>query len=108
MASALRAKRSFLVGISPLGAPVTGGAASLVASFSFAFWSRARYPLGFDAGAAALDAVAAEAGLGPGGVAFREGAAGPTGAAGFFTMVFAGLADVGAAVPRYGTVVVVG
>lgn len=78
----------------------------MVASFSFAFWSRARYPFGFDAGAAALDGAAAEAGFAVGGVAFLGGAAALAGAVVFFATVFAAFVDDGAAVPRYGTDVV--
>ena len=67
--------------------------------------------MGFDAGAAVVDAEAAGAGfgtdLGAGGVAFRGAAAVLAGAVGFFATAFAGFAE-GAAVPRYGTVVVVG
>jgi hypothetical protein len=106
-ASALSARRSFFVGMKPF-ATVTGGAAGLVESFSLAFWSSARYPLGFDAGAAEAEVVTAEAGFGAGGVAFRGGAAVLVEAMGFFARAFAGFADDGAAVPRYGTVVVVG
>jgi hypothetical protein len=59
-----------------------------------------------------VDGVAAEAGFvtgfEAGGVAFRWTAAAVlAGAVGFFTVGFAGLLDDGAAVPRYGTVVVV-
>lgn len=63
--------------------------------------------MGFDAGTAEVEDVAVEAGFGAGGVAFRGGAAVLADAVGFFAMAFAGLADDGAAVPRYGTVVVV-
>ena len=72
----------------------------MVESFSLAFCSSARYPLGFDAGAAEVEVGAAEAGFGTGGVAFRGGAAVPVDAAGFFARTFVGLVDDGAAVPR--------
>ena len=64
--------------------------------------------MGFDAGAVAVEFAAAEADFGAGGVAFRGGAAVLVEATGFFARAFVGLTDDGAAVPRYGTVVVVG
>src|SRR5690349_19272050 len=64
IASALSAKRSFFVGMNPFEATATGGTAALVASFSLAFWSKARYPFGFEAGAGVVGVEAAGAGFG--------------------------------------------
>ena len=62
--------------------------------------------MGLDAGAAVADVVAAEAGFGAGGVTFRGAGVVLVDAVGFFTTGFVGFVDDGAAVPRYGTVVV--
>ena len=82
----------------------------MVASFSLAFWSRARYPFGFEAGAVVVGVEAAGAGFGAdfatGGVDFRGATAVLAEAVGFFATAFAGFVEEGAAVPRYGTVVV--
>lgn len=68
--------------------------------------------MGFDAGAAVVVVVAAgagfEMGFEAGGETFGGTVAVLADAVGFLTTGFAGLVDDGAAVPRYGTVVVVG
>ena len=95
--------RSFFVKI--LGASfLTGGAAGLVESFSFAFWSNAKYPLGFEAGAAAVDALVAVRGFVAGEAVLGGAVDALTDTTGFLSMGLADLTDAGAAVPRYGTV----
>lgn len=76
----------------------------MVASFSLAFWSKARYPFGFEAGAGVVGVEAAGAGFGAdfatGGVGFRGAAAVLAEAVGFFATAFASFDEEGAAVPR--------
>jgi hypothetical protein len=98
--------RSFFVKI--FGASFfTGGAMGLVDSFSFAFWSNAKYPLGFEADAAAVEVLVAVTGFVTGEAVLGGAVDVLAGATGFLSMGLADLIDAGAAVPRYGTVEVV-
>lgn len=74
-----------------------GGAAGLDASFSFAFWSSAKYPF---FGAAGAGAGAADAGLTAGGAGFDCADIALVAGMGFLTAGLDGFADPGAAVPR--------
>lgn len=103
LAPALSAKRSFFVKILE-GPFCTGGTAGFVASFSFAFCNRARYPFFGPAGVADEAMVGGGVGLGDGAVALGAVDDALAWRFGLLTIGLATLAPAGAAVPRYGMV----